>query len=190
VPSISVSRRVIVARGYPLAKRLETLLARDRSMANNMCQKVVGEDFDLSRWQRSARRLRWGPAAELGLTHTVAALIGVGEFVEMRHRGARDATRDDHDELVAPQTTLPQVGGATGRLPLTRAIAGPTVAVIAIRLLEKEPAAISRILTVCRRPWRDRRNAQAREQGADSGIVKANCAGCSLPAQLRISRSS
>src|SRR5262245_15349474 len=84
--------------------------------------------------------------SEFGGGETVAALVLVGIFVEVRHFGAGPAAGDHLDQLLALEAGLVQVRSLAGRTRIAVAIAVDAVAELAVRLLLKKALAERHVL--------------------------------------------
>src|SRR4029453_17676764 len=84
--------------------------------------------------------------SELGGGETVAALVLVGVFVEVRHLPAGPAAGDHLDQLLAVEAGLVQVRRLAGRARIAAAVAVDAVAELAVRLLLKEALAERHVL--------------------------------------------
>ena len=79
---------------------------------------------------------------QVGLLEAVAAAVAVGELVERRHAGARPPAFDGHDQGLAVERGLAQVGAVRHLAVHLAAVAGPAVTGLAIALLLEQPHAV------------------------------------------------
>jgi len=102
--------------------------------ADKFREDVVSDRLDFALRQTRRMRIVRGIIPEFGRGSAVAALVLVGELVEMRHFGSGTATRDHFDHLLAIENRLVQIGRLSWRTRIASAVAIDPVAVLAIRL--------------------------------------------------------
>src|SRR5882757_5059137 len=156
---------ILAAGAGVLAEYLLAFLARYRPVSDDLGKQIVGDDLGLAFAQRCA----WGKGGslrtELRRGHAVAAVVGIGLLVEVRHRCSRPAAHDHLDQLVAVEEAVAQVGGAAIRLRLAGAVGSPAVAERALRLVLIESARIGKIIGY-RYCWTSSRCEHERAEGA------------------------
>src|SRR5262245_51085886 len=163
---------ILAAAARALAERLLAFLARDRTAPDDPCQEIIGNRFGFALLQCRARRQRRHQRTDVFLRHVVATLVGIGHLIIARHGRSRPAAHDYFDQLIAVQLRLPQIGGATVRLRLTRAIRSPAMAERALRLVEIEAAAVSIIGGLRRKWYEDESDHERRKQSFATSISR------------------
>src|SRR5262249_1216452 len=130
------------------AHKLDALRARHWAGSLDFGDDVVGHGIDLIRLQRRRGTDRLQVAEILG-GHVVAALIGIGEPVKMRHRRSRPPALYRLAYLIAGQLRLAQRGRiALGVEAGGEAVSGPTVALRAPGLIFPDPLSVGHILAM------------------------------------------
>ena len=99
---------------------------------------------------------------QVGLLHAVASPVAVREAVERRHRLARDAALDRHDQLRAIELGGAQVRAVRHLAVHLAAVGRPPVTRLAVSLLPVDPQARRNVL---RR--RNRSGLRARRRGSN-----------------------
>src|SRR4029079_6456069 len=102
----ALRRRIVVAGTCTFAERVPALFASDLAAPDDLRAQEICDRLDVAGRQRGARRQRRPAGAKVRFGDAVAALIGIGLFVEVRHRGAGHAAFDHGYKLLAIELTL------------------------------------------------------------------------------------
>src|SRR6516162_1648109 len=100
---------IFIAFSPSFAEKLDALRPRYWARALDLGGDVVSHRIDLIGLQRR-RGTNWLEIAEIRGSHVVAALVGIGEPVEMRHRRSRTSTLYDLTDLISGELRLAQRG--------------------------------------------------------------------------------
>jgi len=118
---------IFIAFSPGLSEKFGALSPRHRARPLDLGGDVVGYGIDLKRLQCSVSTDRF-QVAEIRRGHIVAALVGIGEAVEMRHRRARPPALYDLTDLISGELRRPQRETARALEARDMAVARPPVA--------------------------------------------------------------